>query len=99
MNSIKNKISKIKELCELHNVDKLYVFGSVAKNQDKPESDIDFLVKFRPFDITQYFDNYMNFKEKLVKLFQKNVDLVEEQTLKNPILIDSINNHKELIYG
>ncbi|RZL46469.1 MAG: nucleotidyltransferase domain-containing protein, partial [Pedobacter sp.] len=47
----------------------------------------------------KYFDNYINFKEKLKNLFGRNVDLVEEQTLKNPILIKSINRSKELVYG
>jgi predicted nucleotidyltransferase len=41
----------------------------------------------------------MNFKENLRKLLGREIDLLEEQTLKNPILIRSINNSKELIYG
>lgn len=49
--------------------------------------------------MSQYFENYMNLKENLKKLFGRKVDLLEEQTLKNPILIKSINKSKELIYG
>ena len=41
----------------------------------------------------------MDFKEKLENLFGRKVDLVEEQTLRNPILISAINKSKELIYG
>jgi predicted nucleotidyltransferase len=41
----------------------------------------------------------MNFKSNLENLFGREVDLVEEQTLKNPILINSINKSKELVYG
>jgi predicted nucleotidyltransferase len=41
----------------------------------------------------------MDFKESLEKLFGRDVDLVEEQTLRNPILINSINKSKKLIYG
>jgi predicted nucleotidyltransferase len=62
-------------------------------------SDIDFLVKFKDIDLSTYFDNYMNFKSNLENLFGREVDLVEEQTLKNPILINSINKSKELVYG
>ncbi len=43
--------------------------------------------------------NYITLKEKFEELFGRDVDLVEEQTLKNPILINSINKNKELIYG
>jgi len=35
----------------------------------------------------------------LKNIFKKEIDLIEEQTLKNPILIKSINDNKELIYG
>jgi predicted nucleotidyltransferase len=77
----------------------MYLFGSILNANFNKESDIDFLVKFKTIEISTYFDNYMDFKENLEKLFGREVDLVEEQTLRNPILINSINKSKELIYG
>lgn len=94
-----NKIEIIKILCDSHNVDTMYLFGSAVRGDFNSDSDIDFLVKFKPGNLSGYFDNYIDFKEKLKNLFGREVDLVEEQTLKNPILIDSINRNKELIYG
>jgi predicted nucleotidyltransferase len=41
----------------------------------------------------------VGFKNRLEKIFGRNIDLVEEQSLRNPILINAINNSKELIYG
>ena len=55
--------------------------------------------EFKSIELSKYFDNYIDFKENLEKLFGRKVDLVEEQTLRNPILINSINKFKELIYG
>jgi predicted nucleotidyltransferase len=89
----------LKLLCTLYNVDKMYLFGSALNSNFNTKSDIDLLVKFKSIELSKYFDNYMNFKERLEKLFGREVDLVEEQTLKNPILINSINKSKELIYG
>ena len=89
----------IKQLCETHNVDKLYLFGSATTPNFNDESDIDLLVKFKSFDLKLYFLNYINFKEKLKNLLNREIDLVEEQTLKNPYLILSIEENKELIYG
>lgn len=89
----------INELCENHNVDRLYLFGSAIGTSLNKNSDIDFLVRFKEIDLAKYFENYMALKDKLTKLFKRDIDLVEEQTLKNPILIQSINNSKELIYG
>ncbi|WP_026776203.1 nucleotidyltransferase family protein [Polaribacter sp. Hel_I_88] len=94
----KNK-ALIKSLCENHSVEKLYLFGSATTKAFSKNSDIDFLVKFRKIDLEKYFDNYITLKEALKNIFKREVDLVEEQTLKNPILINSINKNKELIYG
>jgi uncharacterized protein len=89
----------LKLLCTLYNVEKMYLFGSALNSNFNTKSDIDLLVKFKSIELSKYFDNYMDFKERLEKLFGREVDLVEEQTLKNPILINSINKSKELIYG
>jgi predicted nucleotidyltransferase len=88
----------IKNLCETHNVDKLYLFGSATTTKFSEDSDIDFLVKFKPFDLKLYFVNYIDFKSKLKDLLRREIDLLEEQTLKNPYLISSIEENKELIY-
>ena len=99
MNILKINKDKLKELCEKFHVERLYLVGSAAKDTLTEESDVDFLVKFKPFDLYYYFDNYLDFQNKLQELFQRKVDLVEEQSLRNPILIKSINRNKKLVYG
>jgi uncharacterized protein len=99
MNIVEQHINSISELCQLHKVERLYVFGSVLTDKFNEKSDVDFLVKFGDVNLYYYFDNYIDFKESLEKLLQRPVDLVEEQTVKNPILRKSIDNNKKLIYG
>ena len=99
MNLVEAHMKELQRLCQQYNVDKMYLFGSALTSNFKPQSDIDFLVKFKPIDLAFYFDNYLSFKENLQELFGRDVDLLEEQTLRNPILINSINRTKELIYG
>ena len=55
------------------------LFGSVARDQASPESDIDVLVEFatRPG-----FDGYMRLKEHLESLLGQRVDLVMTGALK-----------------
>ncbi len=89
----------ISELCEKHNVEKLYLFGSATNDKFTNESDIDFLVRFKSIHLAKYFENFLSFKEHLKATFKREIDLVEEQSLKNPILIQSINKSKQLIYG
>lgn len=99
MGIVDRNIEDLKKLCTMYNVEKMYLFGSALNSNFNKQSDIDFLVKFKVIELSKYFDNYMDFKEKLENLFGREVDLVEEQTLRNPILINSINKSKELIYG
>ena len=99
MGIVDRNIEDLQRLCTMYNVEKMYLFGSALNANFNKESDIDFLVKFKFIELSKYFDNYMDFKENLERLFGREVDLVEEQTLRNPILINSINKSKELIYG
>jgi predicted nucleotidyltransferase len=99
MGIVDRNIEDLKRLCTIYNVEKMYLFGSALNSNFNEESDVDLLVKFKVIELSKYFDNYMDFKEKLEILFGREVDLVEEQTLRNPILINSINKSKELIYG
>ena len=99
MEIVDKNMEDLKMLCTMYNVEKMYLFGSALNSNFNKKSDIDLLVKFKSFDLSKYFDNYMDLKERLEKLFGREVDLVEEQSLRNPILINSINKSKELIYG
>ncbi len=97
---IKSKtIDLIRLVCETYKVNKLYIFGSVLTENFTEDSDIDFLVKFGDVELYHYFDNFMGFKEELEKILNRPVDLVEEQTVKNPFLKTSIDRNKKLIYG
>ncbi|MGV3540601.1 MAG: nucleotidyltransferase family protein [Rufibacter sp.] len=99
MNLIDQHINSIKQLCNQHKVEVLYVFGSVLTAEFQKESDVDFLVKFQPIPLPVYFDNYYNFKSSLETLLNRKVDLLEDQAIKNPILRESIDRSKKLVYG
>lgn len=76
----------------------LYIFGSALTDRFTDDSDIDFLVEFENVDIQDYFDNYMDFKEKLETLLNRQVDLVENQAIRNPIFRMVIDRDKRLVY-
>lgn len=75
------------------------MFGSVLTDRFNEESDIDFVVDFDRENVTDYFDNYFNLKYALEDLFKRKVDLLEEQTIRNPYLKKSVDQTKTLIYG
>ena len=76
----------------------LYMFGSILDDRFTDESDVDFLVEFENVDVQNYFDNYMDFKEKLEILLDRQVDLVENQAIRNPIFRRVIDRDKRLVY-
>ena len=99
MNEVDKNISLIHHLCDNHGVDKLYLFGSILGSSFNEKSDIDFLVRFKNIELLKYADNYFDLKFSLENLLNRPVDLLEEQSLKNPFFLDAINESKKLIYG
>ena len=93
-----SNIKKLSKLCESHNVKELYLFGSVLTEKFKDSSDIDMLIQFSHIDLVDYFDNYMDLKEKLEQLFNRPIDLVENQAIRNPIFRMVVDREKQLIY-
>lgn len=99
MNLIEKNIDKIHDLCSRHKVRQLFVFGSVLTDRFKKNSDVDLVVDFQGVDLYDYADNYFDLKESLEKIFNRDVDLLEEKAIKNPYLRQSIDSSKQLIYG
>lgn len=99
MNEVERNIQSINNLCVNHSVDKLYLFGSALTGGFNEKSDIDFVVRFKNMELLQYSDNYFNLKFSLEDLLNRPVDLLEEQCIKNPYFLESLNETKKLIYG
>jgi predicted nucleotidyltransferase len=57
------------------------VFGSVARGDNRPDSDIDVLVEFEPGLEGSVYD-YMRFKEYVAGLFGVPVDVIDRAALK-----------------
>jgi predicted nucleotidyltransferase len=92
-------INEIKKLCQEHQVKTLYTFGSVCSENFTEQSDIDFLLIFKPdISIQQYTDNYFDLHYKLEDLFHRKIDLLTEKSLSNPYFIQSVDRSKKLIY-
>lgn len=71
------------------------IFGSFARNEMKPDSDIDILVKFsRAPSLLQL----IRMENKLSDLIGRKVDLITEGAIKNGRIKSSINRDIKIIY-
>ena len=78
----------------------MYVFGSILTPRFNDESDIDLLVNFsNELDYLSYADNILDLYADLKDIFGRNVDLVDESSVKNPYFKKELDQTKQLIYG
>lgn len=100
MNLIYDNIDKITALCRKYKVKNLYVFGSILTPRFNDSSDIDLLFNFdKEIDYNNYADNFFDLWEGLKSVFGRDVDLVDEHTIRNPYFKAEVEDTKRLIYG
>ncbi len=84
---------KLVSLCQEYNVTSLKIFGSIARGEEKVNSDIDILVKFEnPISLLKL----IQLEQKLSELFARKVDLVTEQALSPYIRSAILTNAREI---
>jgi predicted nucleotidyltransferase len=88
--------SQLVSLCQKHGVQNLYAFGSVVKDTFSTKSDIDLLVRCNH---ENYGQDYLDLKDELEELFNKQVDLVTVGQMRNPYFIQEIKATAVEIYG
>lgn len=87
LQELHTKQKEILSLASEYGARRIRVFGSVARGEERPDSDIDFLVDFpQGYDL---FTQRLPLSEQLMKLTGRKVDLVPEHEL-NRHLRDAI---------
>lgn len=71
---------QLAEVCRKYRVRELAVFGSAARGEMRPDSDIDLLVEFDPG--TKIGWEFFDLEVELDRLFGRKVDLGEKASLK-----------------
>ena len=89
---------EIEQLCQRLPVKRLGLFGSVLSQNFSQGSDVDVLVIFDSDEIIDLFDKYFELKEKLQDVFKRKVDLVVDKKFKNPVLRESIDRTRIVVY-
>ena len=89
---------EIDALCQRWRVAELAVFGSVLREDFRPDSDVDVLVSFGPDARWSLFD-FVTMQDELEALFGRPVDLVEKEGLRNPFRRHAILSSQKVLYA
>ena len=86
----------IAQICQDYHIRKLALFGSVLRDDFRPESDIDILVEFQPGKTPGF--GFIDIQDRLSQLLGRTVDLNTPEDLSR-YFRDRILSESEVIYG
>lgn len=89
---------KIAEFCRRWQITEFALFGSVLRDDFRPESDIDVLVTFAPDSAWSLFD-LADMQEELKAILGREVDMVERAGLRNPFRRREILRTLKIVYA
>jgi predicted nucleotidyltransferase len=71
-------VARVRDIARRHGVDKVRVFGSEARGEAGPGSDVDLLIRLAP---GRGFRDLMDFCEEIEDALQRKVDVITEDGL------------------
>jgi predicted nucleotidyltransferase len=90
----------LEEICFRFGVARLEAFGSALREDFKEgSSDLDFLVEFKSMEPYARVDAYFGLLNELRSMFQRKVDLVMVDAVRNPYISREIDRTKQLLYA
>lgn len=89
---------RLEELCRRWRVTELSLFGSRARGNPRPDSDVDVLVTFAEDAPWSGWD-LVRMQDELAEMFGRPVDLIESRAIRNPIRRKSIMRDKRVLYA
>lgn len=99
--AVEARTADLAELCQRFGVIRLYLFGSATGGRfDSNSSDLDFLVSLKDREPTgRYAERFLGLGEALERLFGRRVDLVTEESIRNPYFRHEVESTRQLVYG
>jgi uncharacterized protein len=89
---------KIAEFCKRWRITEFALFGSVLRDDFRPDSDVDVLVSIDPQAHISLFE-IAQMQIELENMFKRPVDLVEKEGLRNPYRRREILSTAQIIYA
>ena len=89
-------IKSLQPIFQLHKIEKAYLFGSILSKNFNKNSDIDILITFeKDLAPLEKGELWWSLHDTLREKLNREIDLIIENSLKNPFLIEEINKTKQ----
>lgn len=100
MTSLKIEVLEetIAAFCQRWKITEFALFGSILRDDFRPDSDVDVLVSFAP-DAKWSLWDIVKMQEELKAIFGREIDLVQKDCLRNPFRRYEILQTKQVIYA
>lgn len=96
MEDLRIDASRLAELCRRYGIARLEVFGSVARGEQRPDSDVDLLYTLEGGRALGW--EVEDLVESLTVVFHRPVDLVSRRSL-HPMIRDRVMAEAETLYA
>jgi predicted nucleotidyltransferase len=96
--NIKLPTERIDAFCRKWKVRELSLFGSVLRQDFRPDSDVDVLVSFEK-DVPWSLYDVVDMEDELRDVFGREVDFVMKEGLRNPFRRHEILSTRRVVYG
>jgi predicted nucleotidyltransferase len=97
---LNNNRAALDVICSRFGVARLEAFGSALREDFKEgASDLDLLVEFKSMEPYARVDAYFGLLNELRTMFQREVDLVMVDAVRNPYISREIERTKQLLYA
>lgn len=90
--------SQIEDFCRKWNIVEFALFGSVLRDDCRPDSDVDILVTFANDTQLNLYD-WVEMEHELRDIFGREVDLVSKSCLRNPFRRHEILRTQKVVYA
>ncbi|HEX8324445.1 MAG TPA: nucleotidyltransferase domain-containing protein [Tepidisphaeraceae bacterium] len=86
------------DFCRTFGVAEVSLFGSILRDDFRPDSDVDVMLAFQPgYGFT--FENMPQIEDALQAIFGRPVDVIEKNRIRNPLRRQSIMSSYQVLYA
>lgn len=98
MENLQFPVERIKDFCRKWKITEMALFGSVLRDDFRPDSDVDVLITLAP-DHGWGLADVVDMEEELERMLGRDVDLVLKGGLRNPFRRREILKTQRVIYA